>query len=530
MSTRTLRWLVAAAIAVPLAILLSLQFRALAKLEETTAVVQRMALRSYAKAVTRQVDELYQEKAREALALTAEEIQADDPAAVARHFAGVGGRGVLRFFAARFAADGSGAPTFFAADGRALADAVEPGIARAVNVAMAPWRVVAADRTRVAPAPTEVSESDPDARVVLRPVLDAQRRVAGAAGFVVDTAFVQDELLPAAIEAERSQFPAAVRDQVQVGLRPRPLPIEPAAQTPGPSNEVDVPFRLVFADQVLHVHAAYLTPEQWARQSLLINLSLSVAMTAVLLTAIALALRSAARATALSQMKTEFVSNVSHELRTPLSSIQIFAEFLRRGRVTDPKKVEEYGASIESEARRLSRLVENLLDFARIESGRKLYRREPVAVEDVVAEALDAYEAPLQQAGLRVQVRSPQAPLPAISADREALVQAVCNLIDNAIKYARDGGRLDFDLARDGDGVAIAVRDAGAGIAPAERERIFEKFYRVSTGLVHDVQGSGLGLAIVKQVIEAHGGRVEVESAPGQGSAFVIRLPLAEPG
>ena len=150
-------------------------------------------------------------------------------------------------------------------------------------------------------------------------------------------------------------------------------------------------------------------------------------------------------------------------------------------------------------------------------------------MEDVVAEALDAYEAPLQQAGLRVQVRSPQAPLPAISADREALVQAICNLIDNAIKYARDGGRLDFDLGRDGDGVAIAVRDAGAGIAPAEHERIFEKFYRVSTGLVHDVQGSGLGLAIVKQVIEAHGGRVEVESAPGQGSAFVIRLPLAEP-
>jgi signal transduction histidine kinase len=269
------------------------------------------------------------------------------------------------------------------------------------------------------------------------------------------------------------------------------------------------------------------TPEQWARQSLVINLSLSLAMTAVLITAIALALRSAARATALSQMKTEFVSNVSHELRTPLSSIQIFAEFLRRGRVTDAKKVEEYGASIEAEARRLSRLVENLLDFSRIESGRKLYRREPVAAEDVVAEALGAYEAPLQQAGFRVQVRSPEAALPPISADREALVQVLCNLIDNAIKYARDGALLEVELDRDGGGVAIAVRDAGCGIAPAEHGRIFEKFYRVSTGLVHDAQGSGLGLAIVKQVVEAHGGRVEVLSAPGEGSTFVIRLPVA---
>jgi signal transduction histidine kinase/HAMP domain-containing protein len=527
MSARTLRWLVAAAIALPLAILLSLQFRALAKLEETAAVAQRMSLRSYAKAVVRHVDELYQEKAREALAVTAAQLHADDPTALEAHFARAGARGVARYFAARFVADGSGAPIFFTADGRVLKESPDPRLARAVNVAVAPWRVVAADHTPTSAAPTEVSEGDPEARVVLRPVLDAQQRVAGAVGFVADTAFVRDTLLPEAIETERALFPAGVSDQVQVDVRARPLPIEPAAAVPGPSNEVDVGFRFLFADQALHVHAAYVTPEQWARQSLLINLSLSLAMTAVLVTAIALALRSAARATALSHMKTEFVSNVSHELRTPLSSIQIFAEFLRSGRVRDAKKVEEYGASIEAEARRLSRLVENILDFSRIESGRKLYRREPVAVEDVVAEALDAYEAPLQQAGFRVQVRAPDAPLPQISADREALVQVLCNLIDNAIKYARDGAALEIDLSRDGDGVAIAVRDAGGGIAAAEHARIFDKFYRVSTGLVHDVQGSGLGLAIVKQVVEAHGGRVEVQSAPGAGSTFVIRLPFA---
>jgi signal transduction histidine kinase len=137
---------------------------------------------------------------------------------------------------------------------------------------------------------------------------------------------------------------------------------------------------------------------------------------------------------------------------------------------------------------------------------------------------------PLQQAGFQVQVRAPQAPLPPLSADRAALVQVIGNLIDNAIKYARDGRRLEIDLEREGSFVAISVRDGGAGIAQGEHGRIFEKFYRVSTGLVHDAQGSGLGLAIVKHVVEAHGGSVLVRSRPGDGSTFVIRLPLAEAG
>jgi two-component system phosphate regulon sensor histidine kinase PhoR len=524
---RRLRHLwIAAAIAVPLVTLLALEFRALSKLEETAAVTQRMALRTYAKAVVRHVDELYQGKAREALALAEPDLADAEDARLEAHFARVAGPAVRSFFAVRFAPDGSGPVRFFAGDrGARLADADAREL-RAVNIALAPWRVVAADGGALATAPTEANENDPEARIVLRPVLDTARgNVAGVVGFVVDSAYVQGQLLPEAIEAERSQFPSAVRDDVAVELRPRPEPIEPVVLRP-PDNEVDVAFRLVFADQALHVQAGYATPEQWARQSLAINLSLSLAATLVLVSALALALRSAARATALSQMKTEFVSNVSHELRTPLSSIQIFAEFLRRGRVHDAKKVEEYGASIETEARRLSRLVENLLDFSRIESGAKLYRRETVAPEDVVAEALDAFEMPLQQAGFRVQVRAPD-DLPALSADRAALVQVIGNLIDNALKYARDGRRLEIDLAREGDFVVISVRDAGSGIASAEQARIFEKFYRVSTGLVHDAQGSGLGLAIVRHVVEAHGGSVEVRSREGEGATFEVRLPTA---
>jgi signal transduction histidine kinase len=525
---RRLRQLtIGAAIAVPLVILLGLELRALAKLEETAAIAQRMSLRSYAKAVIRHVDELYRGHANAALDLSADALGAADTEALEAHFARVGGRGIARFFVVATAADADAPPLFFEPDGRAVARGSPVAELRVVNVAVAPWRVVAVDRTPVAAVPTEVNESDPEARIVLRPILDAEQHVVGVVGFVIDAAYVRRELLPAAIETERSLFPSDVRDAVAVELRARPEPIDPVAAAPLPGNEVDVAFRFVFADQALHVHAGYVTPEEWARQSLLLNLGLSLAMTAVLVSAIVLALRSAARETALSRMKTEFVSNVSHELRTPLSSIQIFGEFLRQGRVKDAGKIAEYGASIEAEARRLSRLVENLLDFSRIESGRKVYRRVPVAPEDVVAEALDAFEVPLQQAGFAVQVRTPDTPLPALSADRAALVQAVGNLIDNALKYARDGRRLEVDLAHCGGDIVISVRDAGDGIPAAEQRRIFERFYRIGTALVHDASGSGLGLSIIEHVVEAHGGRIEVESRPGEGARFVIRLPIA---
>jgi len=153
--------LIAAAIAVPLVTLLALEFRTLSKLEGTAAIAQRMSLRSYGKAVVRHVDELYQGKAREALALSAQDLRESDTARLERHFARVGAPGVRHFFIARFAPDGSGPLAFFDADGRALAAPADANALRAVNVALAPWRVVAADRSALAAAPTEANESDP---------------------------------------------------------------------------------------------------------------------------------------------------------------------------------------------------------------------------------------------------------------------------------------------------------------------------------------------------------------------------------
>jgi signal transduction histidine kinase len=243
------------------------------------------------------------------------------------------------------------------------------------------------------------------------------------------------------------------------------------------------------------------------------------------LAAVVLALRNAARATKLSQMKTEFVSSVSHELRTPLASIRVFGEFLRLGRVTEPRKVREYGEYIESESRRLTQLVDNILDFSEIESGLKRYRFEKANLAGIVSETLERFSARLKKEGFSVEVRAPSSPLPPAWADRSAVTQVLTNLLDNAIKYSGDARRIGIDLAQQNGYVSVTVSDEGPGIEVEEQGRIFEEFYRVSNGLVHDVKGSGLGLAIVKHVVEAHAGTVTVRSRPGAGSSFTVELP-----
>jgi signal transduction histidine kinase len=291
------------------------------------------------------------------------------------------------------------------------------------------------------------------------------------------------------------------------------------------AGEVEASFKFVLTDRALAVSGREVTPAQWARRSALLGVSLSLATTGVLVVAVLLALRSAVRAHRLSRMKTEFVSNVSHELRTPLASIRVFGEFLRQGRVEDPGKVREYGEYIEAEGRRLTHLVNNILDFARIESGRKEYRFETVDLVELTREALEAMEVRLRQEGFSVSMRGADAPLP-VRADPTALTQAITNLLDNAIKYSGDARTIEVELRREGGSAALAIRDRGPGIEREEQSRIFDEFYRVGTGLVHDVKGSGLGLAIVKQIAEAHGGLVTVDSRPGAGSTFTIRLPI----
>jgi signal transduction histidine kinase len=228
----------------------------------------------------------------------------------------------------------------------------------------------------------------------------------------------------------------------------------------------------------------------------------------------------------LSRLKSDFVANVSHELKTPLALIRLFAETLELGRVPGEQKAQQYYRVINKESQRLTQLINNILDFSRIEAGRKEYRLASADVGRIVAEVVDAYRFQIEQQGFTFEV-AVEDDLPRVTADKEALAQALLNLVNNALKYTRDEKFLRLEISHRADGqVAIAVSDRGIGVAKGEQKKIFEKFYRAEDSLVHETKGSGLGLSLVKHIMEAHGGTVEVESTPGKGSTFTLLLPV----
>lgn len=253
----------------------------------------------------------------------------------------------------------------------------------------------------------------------------------------------------------------------------------------------------------------------------------------VLLTVIAagcvLTWRLMRRETEMARLKSDFVANVSHDLRTPLSVIRMFGETLELGRVPDEAHRHEYYRIITRESERLSRLIDNVLDFSRIESGRRRYERTPTAVEPLVRETLEAFAYPLEQGRFKVELTVAPG-LPDVPMDPDAVGQALANLVDNAIKYSADDRVLHVEARREGDWLALTVADRGIGIPAAEHARIFEKFYRVGRSETQGHRGSGVGLALVRHVVEAHGGSVDVQSVPGEGSRFTLRLPLGAGG
>jgi signal transduction histidine kinase len=260
------------------------------------------------------------------------------------------------------------------------------------------------------------------------------------------------------------------------------------------------------------------------RQVMLFTTALGVLLVVILAGAVT-TYRLMRRESEVAQLKADFVANVSHDLKTPLSVIRMFGETLEMGRVTDAAKREEYYRVITRESERLSRLIDNVLDFSRIEGGRRTYERARAAVEPLVRESLEPFAYPLAQGGFKVDV-SVAPDLPDVMIDAAAVGQALGNLIDNAIKYSGERKSIRVAAALVDGALALSVADEGIGIAPAEHARIFEKFYRVGRSDTQGRRGSGVGLALVRHVAHAHGGRVTVESRPGAGSRFTIHLPV----
>ena len=228
---------------------------------------------------------------------------------------------------------------------------------------------------------------------------------------------------------------------------------------------------------------------------------------------------------ALARLKSDFVSNVSHELRTPLALIRLYAETLELGRITTQEKKEHYYCIIRKESERLTALINNILDFSRIEAGRKEYEFRNTDIAELVRNTLESYRYQIEQQGFAFE-ESIDSNLPAVPVDREAIARALVNLVNNALKYSSDQKFLGVKLYREDSVVKLEVADHGIGIARRDQSKIFEKFFRAGDPLVHNTKGSGLGLSLVRHITQAHGGDIAVESTPGRGSKFILSLPL----
>ncbi len=270
------------------------------------------------------------------------------------------------------------------------------------------------------------------------------------------------------------------------------------------------------------------TVEEEARARYRENMTLIIALNIVLLTGAVMAYRLIKREMELVAMRTDFVSNVSHELRTPLALIRMFAETLEMKRVKTEAKRQEYYSIILHETERLTRLINNILNFSRMESRTRRYSFALMDLNALIGSILTVYSYRLETLGFKVET-SLAPDLPQITADEEAIAEALHNLIDNAIKYSGERKFLRISTIMENGSIRISVQDHGVGIPKEHHSKVFEKFYRVSQGLVHTAKGSGLGLAIVHHIVDAHHGTITVDSEPGRGSTFTITLPLTIP-
>jgi len=270
------------------------------------------------------------------------------------------------------------------------------------------------------------------------------------------------------------------------------------------------------------------SPVVWIGRFLALELAFIATMGLLVLIAVAFGYRYIVRQLELAGMKAGFVSNVTHELKTPIAMIRLAVETLEMRRYQSEEEERKFLGIIDRETTRLHGLVENILDFARLEAGRGIFKFDRVDLRQVAQSAIESLRPRLEHLGFGLEVDLPE-DLPLVRADATAMTHCVLNLIDNAVKYSRQRREIRvFASARNG-WVTLSVSDRGIGIAPGDRKRIFEKFVRLENGLVHDVRGAGLGLSLVDQIMRAHGGRVEVQSAMGEGSTFSLVLPVAGP-
>jgi signal transduction histidine kinase len=353
----------------------------------------------------------------------------------------------------------------------------------------------------------------------------------GIVGF--DPEYLRSTFFPGVINDVLSSKSIAVRaDANPPALMVRPAksytPWIASANWDGGRAEMERPLSDVFEGMVFAIKYPGTTIDEIGAKFLRSNYMILGALSVLMAGGLFLTYRNISREMKLARLKSDFVANVSHELRTPLALIRLYAETLELGRLTAQEKYQEYFRIIREESERLSALINNILDFSRIEAGRKEYDFKETDLGELVRTTLESYRFQIEQNGFAFE-ENIAADIPPVNVDREAIARSLLNLVNNALKYSKEHKFIAVSLYRSNGSVKLEVRDRGIGIAPAEQDKIFEKFYRCGDPLVHNTKGSGLGLSLVKHIAQAHGGNVYVESAPERGSKFTIALPIPAP-
>ncbi|MCK5267753.1 MAG: HAMP domain-containing histidine kinase, partial [Spirochaetes bacterium] len=227
------------------------------------------------------------------------------------------------------------------------------------------------------------------------------------------------------------------------------------------------------------------------------------------------------------KIKSDFVSSVSHEFKTPLTSMKSLTERMEKGKVIQPAKMKQYISIISRDIDKLIRLVSNILNFSKIEAGKKLYKMEKTDITTWLTKAITTYKKESIDSELNIHIQIGNN-IPAIHIDKDAMEQAIFNLLDNAIKFSPGTMKAEVTLERNHNSVIIKIKDRGLGIEDDEKDKIFEKFYRGNRAVKYSIKGTGLGLALVKYTVEAHNGHIEVKDEPGWSAIFMITLPIPD--
>ncbi len=526
---RYIIWIGLCAIVAPLLVNLYTQYASLTELQAASPLVRQASWERRLGDVANDVQLFYTNRVQQALDVPPQAIvRYQDDDAVEVYFKDAPAEGVKRYFlSSPFPLDQTMVKvTMYDPATRTKIYERTPDHWAAFSASSSFFSLILRDAS-VDPNKLVFGEDDPDNRIVAKPITDASSRAVGVAGMIVDVDYFKDNIIPKTLpDALRRHFSDSELEEMSICvLDDDGHVVQSTHPDDAADSDVWVPLQMAFSKWKLGAKTRGLTQDQLATRNFQMNFSLTLLNTVALGLGLGLLLRAASKELKISQMKSDFVSNVSHELRTPLSSIRVLGEFLRSGREIEPAKLQKYGEYIETESQRLAKLINNILDFSKIESGQRTYDFQEHHIEFVIADVLRVFEVRLLQRGFEVDLDIPEDLLPSVSIDPDAVTQAIANLIDNAIKYSGASREIRVRAWHRDQSVFVSVTDFGIGIPKDEQEKIFDRFHRVSTGLVHNVKGSGLGLSLVKHIVQAHGGSVTITSEAGKGSTFTLQFP-----